>query len=87
MSESARLELERFEVLEKVMGEKSTYYGLDQADEVFDKIANGSLTTKLDVEEFKEKAQPLFREEWASAAVDGKVEVADALYLYILKKA
>ena len=85
LATAAGLELESFELLEKVMGEASTYYGLDQADEVFDKIANGSLTTNLDVDEFKKTARPLFREEWANAAVDGKVEVADALYMYIFR--
>ncbi|KAJ9134065.1 hypothetical protein NKR19_g8793 [Coniochaeta hoffmannii] len=85
LATAAGLELESFELLEKVMGEASTYYGLDQADEVFDKIANGSLTTNLDVNEFKKTARPLFREEWANAAVDGKVEVADALYMYIFR--
>lgn len=43
------------------------------------------LTANAITEDFKEKARPLFREEWANAAVDGKVEVADALYLYIAR--
>ncbi|OIW33042.1 S-adenosyl-L-methionine-dependent methyltransferase [Coniochaeta ligniaria NRRL 30616] len=87
LAEKEGLEVEKFELLERVMGEKISYYSLDEADEQFDKVVNGSLTTKLDVEEFKEKARPLFHEEWAKAAVDGKVAVADALYLYILRKA
>jgi hypothetical protein len=87
LAKTEGLEVERLELLERVMGEKITHFELDQADEQFDKIVNGSLTVSLDVEEFKQKARPLFQEEWAKAAVDGKVEVADALYLYILRKA
>ncbi|KAH8909285.1 S-adenosyl-L-methionine-dependent methyltransferase [Coniochaeta sp. PMI_546] len=81
------LEVEKYELLERVMGEKTTYYDLGQADEQFGKLVNGSLMANLDVEEFKKMARPLFHDEWAKAAVDGKVEVADALYLYILRVA
>jgi hypothetical protein len=45
------------------------------------------LAAGLDAEDFKKKARPLFHEEWAKAAVNGKVEAADALYLYIVRKA
>jgi len=81
------LVVEKYELLERVMGEKTTHYTLDQADGQFEKSVNGPLTANLDAEEFKEQARPLFHEEWEKAAVDGKVEVADALYLYVLRKA
>ncbi|KAB5511416.1 methyltransferase [Coniochaeta sp. 2T2.1] len=89
LAAEAGLELEQTggqEVLERVMGEGITSYGVDEADEQLDKVTKGSLTAGLDVEEFRERARPLFREEWERAAVDGRVEVADALYLYVVRK-
>lgn len=85
LAEREGLEVEKFELLDRVMGETISYYSLDEADEQFDKVVNGSLTANLDVKEFKERARPLFHEEWAKAAVDGKVEAADTLYLYVLR--
>jgi ubiquinone/menaquinone biosynthesis C-methylase UbiE len=85
LAEAEGLEIESTAVIENVMGEKTLHYEVEEADAQFDKIVQGSLLTNLTVDEFKERARPLFREEWAKAAVDGKVEAADMLYLYVLR--
>ena len=80
-------EVEKYEVLEQVMRETSTYYSIDQADEKFDYVLNGALATDIATEDFKKRARPLFHQEWAQCAVDGKIEVGDSIYLYVIRRA
>jgi len=80
-------EVEKFELLEKVMRETSSYYSVDEADEKFDHILRGCLAMNTAIEDFKERARPLFREEWAKCAVDGKIKVGDDMYLYMIRRA
>lgn len=87
LAEKEGLLVENFELLERIMGERVSYYSLGEADGQFDKLVNGSLAADIDAEEFKKNARSLYREEWAKQAVDGKLETADALYLYIIREA
>ncbi|KAF4335178.1 l-isoaspartate(d-aspartate) o-methyltransferase [Fusarium beomiforme] len=78
--------VERVENLEKTVGGGSTYLNLDQADEQFDYVVNGPLTASIITEELRVKGREYFKEEWNNAAVDGKVEVSDTVYVYIARK-
>ncbi|KAJ9141654.1 Demethylmenaquinone methyltransferase [Pleurostoma richardsiae] len=78
--------VENVVLLDKITGERSTYYRVDQADEQFNYIINTALTKNVATDDFKEKARPIFREEWEKEAVDGKVEIVDALYVYIARR-
>ena len=69
-------------LLDKVEGERATYYDIEDADAQFDYITKTALTAAITTEEFKRAARAVFREEWAREAVDGKVEIVDALYVY-----
>lgn len=72
--------------LEKVSRQRSTYYTVDKADEQFDYVTNRLLTMPIMTDEFKNRARGAFKEEFSKAAVDGKVEVVDSLYVYIASK-
>jgi ubiquinone/menaquinone biosynthesis C-methylase UbiE len=85
--ESARFVVEKCELLEKVAGVRSTYYGIEDADAQFEYITGTALTLGFATEDIKENSRSIFREEWEKAAVDGKIEVVDALYVYIARKA
>ncbi|KAF4458014.1 Demethylmenaquinone methyltransferase [Fusarium austroafricanum] len=79
--------VEKVETLEKIVGFGSTYLDLDQADEQFDFVVNGPLTASIVTNELRVKGREYFKEEWNNAAVDGKVEVSDILYVYVARKA
>ncbi|KAF5656830.1 demethylmenaquinone methyltransferase [Fusarium heterosporum] len=79
-------EVEKAENLEKVVGLGSTFLDLDQADGQFDFVVNGPLAASIVTEELRTKGREYFKEEWERAAVDGKVEVSDTVYVYIAKK-
>ncbi|KAF4995590.1 hypothetical protein FGRMN_5043 [Fusarium graminum] len=79
-------EVEKAESLEKVVGLGSTFLGLDQADGQFDFVVNGPLTASIVTEELRTKGREYFKEEWEKAAVNGKVEVSDTVYVYIARK-
>ncbi|KAI5456319.1 S-adenosyl-L-methionine-dependent methyltransferase [Mariannaea sp. PMI_226] len=78
--------VERIELVEKQAGIQSTFMDISQSDEQFDYILRMPLTALIDTEEFRAKARPLFQEEWNAAAVDGKVEVSETVYVYIARK-
>lgn len=80
------LEVERVEILEKEVGKGSEFYDVSQAREQFDYIALSPLTKMFASDELREKAFPLFKEAWEAAAVKGKVEVSDTLYVYVARK-
>lgn len=80
------LEVERVEVLEKEVGKGSEFFDVSRAKEQFELIIPSPLTKMLASDELKEKAFPLFKEEWEAAAVDGTVEVSDTLYVYVARK-
>jgi trans-aconitate methyltransferase len=88
------LEAEEFTVevvteLQKLTDQRSTYFPVEEADAQFDYISNTSLTLPLMQGDppFKEAARKAFKEEFEEAAVDGKVEIVDALYVYLARKA
>ncbi|KAF5650993.1 l-isoaspartate(d-aspartate) o-methyltransferase [Fusarium sp. NRRL 52700] len=84
--ESCGFVVERVETLEKIVGLGSTYLGLDKADEQFDYVVNGPLTASIVTEELRVRGREYFKTEWHNAAVDGKVEVSDILYIYVASK-
>ncbi|OAQ59851.1 methyltransferase [Pochonia chlamydosporia 170] len=58
-----------------------------QADEMFDSSMKVIPSPQgMSLEELAARAKPLFREEWEKAAVDGKVEIYDTLYIYVAAK-
>lgn len=84
--QSNGLVVERIELLEKELGKGTTYLDVEQADEQFDSIMSNSLTRPIATDEFKTQARPLFKKAWEAAAVDGKVEVSDVVYVYVARK-
>lgn len=84
--EAQGLTVEKAVPLERVSGQGSVFYGVDEADEQYEYIVNGSLTRNAVSESFKVQAKPLFREEWEKIAVDGKVESVDTCYVYVARR-
>lgn len=84
--QSQGLVVDRIETVEKELGKGTTYLDVTEADEQYEYIANSPLTGLVTTNEFKAKARPLFKEEWEAAAVDGKMEVSDTLYVYVARK-
>ncbi|KAM0341379.1 hypothetical protein ACHAPU_010022 [Fusarium lateritium] len=79
-------EVEKVEILQKVVGLGSRFLDLDQADEQFDFVVKGPLTASIVTEGMRTSGREYFKEEWEKAAVDGKVEVSDIVYVYIARK-
>ncbi|KAG8677084.1 hypothetical protein FPOAC2_03201 [Fusarium poae] len=79
--------IEKAQELEKIEGLGSTYISVDQSDEQFDFVVNGPLTASIITDELRFKGREYFKEEWNNAAVDGKVEVSDTVYVYVARKA
>lgn len=84
--EGQGMRLEDAVQLDNISGQGSVFYGVNEADEQFDKTVHSSLTQNAVSDDFKIKAKPLFRQEWEKIAVDGKVESTDILYVYIARK-
>lgn len=80
------LVVERAVPLERVSGQGSVFYGVDDADSQYEYIVNGSLTQNAVSESFKVQAKPLFREGWEKIALDGKVESVDVCYVYVARR-
>ncbi|KAF7552630.1 hypothetical protein G7046_g7347 [Stylonectria norvegica] len=78
--------VEAVETLEKTIGLGTTYLDLDQADEHFNSTLNGPLLPLMITDELRAKGRKYFQEEWDKAAVDGRIEVSDVVYVYIAKK-
>lgn len=72
--------------LDSTSGKGSIFYGIDDADELYDANMNSSLTQDAVSDDFKARAKPLFRQEWERIAVDGKVESTNVSYVYIAQK-
>ncbi|ROV96307.1 hypothetical protein VMCG_07680 [Cytospora schulzeri] len=72
--------------VDNTSGKGSIFYGVDEADQLYDSTVNSSLTQNAVLYDFKAKAKPLFRQEWERIAVDGKVESTDVSYVYIARK-
>ena len=66
--------VDKIEALAKEEGRDYTYYSVEEAGEHFA------------TEEFKTAARPLFKEEWERAAVDGRVQNCELLYVYVARK-
>lgn len=84
--ESEGYAVENITELEKVTHQRSTFYTIDQADEQFDYILGTGLTLPMATAEFKQQARGAFRDEFRKAAVNGKVEIVDSLYVYVARK-
>lgn len=84
--EAQGLQAEKITLLEGISGKGTQYHRVEDADRHFDSIVNSSLTQLSASDDFKVKAKPLFREAWKRAAVDGRVEDSDTLYLYVARK-
>lgn len=80
------LQVEKITLLESISGKGTQYHPVEDADHHFDSIVNSSLTQLSASDDFKVKVKPLFREAWERAAVDGRIEDTDALYLYVARK-
>jgi ubiquinone/menaquinone biosynthesis C-methylase UbiE len=78
--------LEKVETLENIIGWGTQFLAVDRADEQFDRPLNGPIAPVEIMNELKEKGRPFFKEAWEKAAVDGKVEVTDILYVYVASK-
>lgn len=62
------------------------YYDVSEADDVFEKNIDGEATRHLGASiKVQYKANKIFREEWSKAAVDGKVEEFDTIFLGIAR--
>lgn len=84
--EESGLEVERIELLEKTVGEGSEFHDVSDAKKQFDYISSWPITQDVIPEERRAEALALFEQGWAEAAVDGKVEVSNSLYVYIARK-
>ncbi|KAK7698188.1 hypothetical protein SLS64_012758 [Diaporthe eres] len=84
--EGQGLVVEKAVPVERVSGQGSVFYGVEDWDNQYEYIVNGSLTKNAVSESFKVQAKPLFREEWERVAVDGKVESVDVSYVYVARK-
>lgn len=86
--EGQGLVVEKAVPLERISGQGSVFYGVDEADSQYEQIVSRSSLTQNSAvsESFKAQAKPLFREEWERIAVDGKVESVDVLYVYVARK-
>ncbi|OCK98079.1 uncharacterized protein K441DRAFT_342939 [Cenococcum geophilum 1.58] len=63
------------------------YYDVSEADDVFDKNIDEEAARRLRASiKVQYKAKEIFREEWSKAAVDGKVEEVDTVFLGIARK-
>ncbi|KAI8669048.1 Methyltranfer-dom domain-containing protein [Fusarium keratoplasticum] len=78
--------VEKVELVEKALGLGSTYLDLDQADAQFDQILNGPLAGMTIADTLRASGRDKFKQEWENAAVDGKIEVSDILYVYVARK-
>jgi ubiquinone/menaquinone biosynthesis C-methylase UbiE len=86
--DSAGFLTEHIVELEKMTDQRSTYLTVDQTDEQYDWLVQTALTLPLMemYPHFMEGARAAFKEEFAKAAVNGKVEIVDALYVYVAIK-
>ncbi|TPX18427.1 uncharacterized protein E0L32_011668 [Thyridium curvatum] len=69
--------------LENISGVESPSLSVDQADEQFDRIKAIVLNESATMDGLEGRARSIFREEFAQAAVNGKIEYVDSLYVYI----
>ncbi|KAL7895582.1 S-adenosyl-L-methionine-dependent methyltransferase [Trichoderma sp. SZMC 28014] len=84
--EEQGLIVEQVEELDHVSGRGCSYFDLSEADAQFESIIAMPLSTSMATDEFKAKAKPLFREEWDKAAMSGKIENRDSIYIYIARR-
>lgn len=81
--------VERVQELEKVEGRRSVYYSVGEADAQFDYVTRGDLfgsNVVVGDEEWMSRAREVFREEWEAIAEEGKVEVVEALWVYLARR-
>lgn len=81
--EAQGMRVDQMRVLDNISGHGRQWYDVHDAEGQYEWLVNRSLTQFTAADDFKTKAKPLFLDAWAKAAVDGKVEDSDALYLYV----
>lgn len=79
--EAEDMVVEKFELLEYAMGSPVTHFPVENAAKHFDFATMGSSTGCVWEGADVDKARELFKRECEKIAVDGKVEIVDALYL------
>lgn len=84
--EAHGMEVESVTLMENVAGRGTQLHGVEKADELFDTLVKSSLTVNSVTDDFEKTARPLFRREWERAAVDGKIEEVDSVYLYVARR-
>lgn len=85
--EKEGLAVETYEFIQQ-QGYNKRYYEIDQAEQIFDEIMEGVVTWPFKEKglETVEKARQIFKELWAEAATDGKVEDVDGVFFAIARK-
>ncbi|KAI1860668.1 uncharacterized protein JN550_011393 [Neoarthrinium moseri] len=85
--ESEGMQVEVIELLNTKSEQPVLSYGVDEADEQFESVAESGFACNVRWQgDQRERAKDLFRKEWESIAVDGKVEAVNALYVYVARK-
>lgn len=84
--EAQGMRVESVTLLEGISGQGRHLYGVEEAASQYELIVDSSLTKLVASDDFKIKAMPLFCKAWADAAVDGKVEDSDVLYVYVARR-
>ncbi|KAH8671275.1 S-adenosyl-L-methionine-dependent methyltransferase [Xylariales sp. PMI_506] len=85
--EDEGMKVEKVVLVEKIPGASSLSYGADEADDQFEFIVKSPFSAPFTwTDGNRDKAKDLFRKEWESIAVDGKVHSTEALYLYVAVK-
>lgn len=83
--EGQGFEVETVVELQTAPGARTIYHSLEEADAQFEAIANSPLSATVMTPEVKERLRDAFKEEFARNAVGGKVEVVNAVYLFIAR--
>lgn len=79
--------VQKVALLDKVVEKPTLCYGVTEAEEQFKYIFNSPMTSDIQWPDEKvNNAKKLFEKEWQAIAKDGKVEIVDALYLYVASK-
>lgn len=78
--------VEHIKLLDKVTGHLVLQYSVGDADKQFEDIFTSPFALKMNwTKEQKTRGNELFRKKWEAVAEDRKVNIVDALYLYIAK--
>ena len=86
--EAEGFSMEETAEFDKVPGRRITTLAVDQADGQFNYIIGASPLDPIFTEDFKAKARPIFREEFAklAAAGGGQVNIVESVHAYVFRK-